>query len=214
MKKQINPTIKAHLIRGAFYLLLLLAICAIPFALAQRNTAKQSLAKPVGAYIPQVAHSSDRTLSADEALAMKLKPAGNPAALTNAELLKNPLATLNQRSPLIPLAYTEKAPYPFSGGVDRHATASFNNFLYAIGGEFFNGSTFAITDKLQRFDPVGNAWVELAPMPSVYDNNEACAMNGKIYVPGGYAGSGPPFSAVHFRITSTPCALDRATAST
>src|SRR6478752_1133056 len=38
MKKQINPTIKAHLIRGAFYLLLLVAVCAIPFALAQRNT--------------------------------------------------------------------------------------------------------------------------------------------------------------------------------
>ena len=39
MKKQINPTIKAHLIRGAFYLLLLVAVCAIPFALAARNTA-------------------------------------------------------------------------------------------------------------------------------------------------------------------------------
>src|SRR5437764_6895443 len=37
MKKQINPTIKAHLIRGAFYLLLLIAVCAIPFALAQRS---------------------------------------------------------------------------------------------------------------------------------------------------------------------------------
>src|SRR5882724_8820497 len=41
MKKQINPTIKAHLIRGAFYLLLLVAVCAIPFALAQRNTIKR-----------------------------------------------------------------------------------------------------------------------------------------------------------------------------
>ena len=39
MKKQINPTIKAHLIRGAFYLILLVAVCAIPFALAARNTA-------------------------------------------------------------------------------------------------------------------------------------------------------------------------------
>ena len=37
MKKQINPTIKAHLIRGAFYLILLVAVCAIPFALAERN---------------------------------------------------------------------------------------------------------------------------------------------------------------------------------
>ena len=40
MKKQINPTIKAHLLRSAFYLLLLLAVCAIPFALAQRKTTK------------------------------------------------------------------------------------------------------------------------------------------------------------------------------
>jgi hypothetical protein len=43
MKKQINPTIKAHLIRGAFYLLLLIAICAIPFALAQRNVGKRTV---------------------------------------------------------------------------------------------------------------------------------------------------------------------------
>src|SRR3954465_11743804 len=40
MKKQINPNVKAHLVRGAFYLLLLLAVCVIPFALAQRTTAK------------------------------------------------------------------------------------------------------------------------------------------------------------------------------
>src|ERR1041385_4301826 len=48
MKKQINPTIKAHLIRSAFYLLLLLAIVAIPFALAQsrsRGTARETMAK-------------------------------------------------------------------------------------------------------------------------------------------------------------------------
>jgi hypothetical protein len=48
MKKQINPTIKAHLIRGVFYLLLLLAVCAIPFALAQRDTNKRSAAGVCG----------------------------------------------------------------------------------------------------------------------------------------------------------------------
>src|SRR5438105_11738000 len=49
MKKQINPTTKAHLIRGAFYLLLLLVVCAIPFALAQsrsRGTIKRGVANP------------------------------------------------------------------------------------------------------------------------------------------------------------------------
>ena len=42
MKKQIMPNIKGHLIRGAFYLLLFLAVCVIPFALGQRTTERQS----------------------------------------------------------------------------------------------------------------------------------------------------------------------------
>ena len=52
MKKQINPTIKAHLIRGAFYLLLLLAVCAVPLALAQRNT-KRGVANSVAKFASQ-----------------------------------------------------------------------------------------------------------------------------------------------------------------
>jgi len=47
VKKQINSSIKAHLLRSALILLSLLAICAIPFALAQsrsRETTKRSVA--------------------------------------------------------------------------------------------------------------------------------------------------------------------------
>src|SRR5437764_4439515 len=54
MKKQINPTIKAHLIRGAFYLLLLIAVCAIPFALAQRSRLLPSNL-PAGPNLPRIA---------------------------------------------------------------------------------------------------------------------------------------------------------------
>src|SRR6267143_5371334 len=54
MKKQINPTIKAYLIRGAFYLLLLLAVCAIPFALAQRNKQSKQFQQAPGAGSPVV----------------------------------------------------------------------------------------------------------------------------------------------------------------
>src|SRR5690348_13751593 len=46
MKKQIHPSIKAHLLRSVFYLLLLVAVCAIPFALAQsgsRGTTKRTV---------------------------------------------------------------------------------------------------------------------------------------------------------------------------
>src|SRR5437867_589276 len=42
MKKQINPSIKAHLLWSALILLALVAVSAIPFALAQRNSVKQN----------------------------------------------------------------------------------------------------------------------------------------------------------------------------
>ena len=41
MKKS-NPTIKAQILRSAFYLLLLVGVCAIPFALAQRSFDSQT----------------------------------------------------------------------------------------------------------------------------------------------------------------------------
>ena len=57
MKKQSNPSIKAHLLWRALILLSLLAVCAIPFTMAQQNApgrrkpaippdAKRRLAKP------------------------------------------------------------------------------------------------------------------------------------------------------------------------
>ncbi|HST03873.1 MAG TPA: S-layer homology domain-containing protein [Chloroflexia bacterium] len=85
-----------------------------------------------------------------------------------------------------PMAYVEKAPAPV--GTDRHASATVGNYLYILGGEFFNGS-YAVTSTVQRYDSSSNTWVFLASLPTPYNNNEACAMNGKIYVPGGYTGS-------------------------
>lgn len=41
MKREITPSTKAHLVRGAFYLLLLAAVCLIPFALAQRTAGER-----------------------------------------------------------------------------------------------------------------------------------------------------------------------------
>src|SRR5438552_13320054 len=41
MKKQIAPSVKAHLIRGGFYLLLLVSVPTIPFALGQRQSRGQ-----------------------------------------------------------------------------------------------------------------------------------------------------------------------------
>ena len=45
MKKQIDSNIETHLLGGTFYVLRLVTVCAIPFALAQRNATAQSVAK-------------------------------------------------------------------------------------------------------------------------------------------------------------------------
>src|SRR4026208_2352713 len=52
MKKQLNPTIKGHLIRSVFYVLLLLAVCVIPFSLAQRSTSKHGAALSRASAVP------------------------------------------------------------------------------------------------------------------------------------------------------------------
>ena len=62
-KKQINPAIKAHLIRSALYLLFLLAACAIPFALAQRSTEGHSTSENTK-QLPMTSRESDRDAGA------------------------------------------------------------------------------------------------------------------------------------------------------
>src|ERR1044071_7262406 len=57
MKKQ-DSSIKAQIIRSAFILLSLVAVCAIPFALAQRNGARRSAAKPNPALFSAQSHLS------------------------------------------------------------------------------------------------------------------------------------------------------------
>src|SRR6266478_8261051 len=56
MKKQINPNVRAHLIRGAFYLLLLLAVCVIPFALGQRRARAGSISQRTMTFTERVAY--------------------------------------------------------------------------------------------------------------------------------------------------------------
>ena len=86
MKKQINPTIKAHLIRSAFYLLLLVAVCAIPFALAQRNKLNSTQAQPTKAPPTKVQAA---------AAAGKVFQSGAPGSLTGRAAQRNPATGQN-----------------------------------------------------------------------------------------------------------------------
>ncbi len=71
MKKQLHPADKAYLIRRAFYLLLLVAVWAMPFALAQRSAIRRSVGKPGGALsrVPEVPQLTSARLGAHIMLA-------------------------------------------------------------------------------------------------------------------------------------------------
>jgi hypothetical protein len=76
MKKQTNSTIKAHLIRGAFYLLLLVAVCAIPFALAQRAISAPAATDIFKTVQLQLPHYIVTGASADERVLNAAIPGG------------------------------------------------------------------------------------------------------------------------------------------
>ena len=87
MKTQIHPTIKAHLLRSAVYLLLLVAVCVIPFALAQRNAAERAIT-------PQV---NNQNLTVDSA------PAGFKVSQSATEEAAKASAPTLDRTWLLPL---------------------------------------------------------------------------------------------------------------
>jgi predicted outer membrane repeat protein len=91
LKKRTNVTIRAHLLRGAFYLLLLLAVCVIPFALAQRTTAKGN--KPANLITVTNANDSgpgslrQALADAQDGDTINFDPSVNIVTLTTSELV-------------------------------------------------------------------------------------------------------------------------------
>lgn len=86
MKQHIHSTITAYLIRGAFYVLLLLMVSMTQSALAQRNTAKQSVA-----YLGRVTKGLTRvnnTLSGNTILVTNTNDSG-PGSLRDALAVAN-----------------------------------------------------------------------------------------------------------------------------
>lgn len=135
MKKQINPTIKAHLIRGAFYLLLLVTVCAIPFVLARpgiRGATKS------GARLPQ--------LSSAKAILDQLPAAQRPVPLPHPRGIKGnkTIAKLIGRVPL------------FTYMVDD-GTAE-DSIGLTSGGTFVACNKFAVTGGNNVINSISIAW--------------------------------------------------------
>src|SRR5215217_6541102 len=117
-------------------------------------------------------------------------------ALSNAEVAKTGEVGNSKDTTNSPQVFVNKAAVPVP--TDRHASAGTATHLYVLGGEYYTGSAYAITSTVQRYDPAADTWAFVAPMPASFTNMEACTMNGKIYVPGGYSGTGPPFNSTFY----------------
>jgi Kelch motif protein len=165
MKTQINPRIRAHCIRGAFYLLLLIAVWAIPFAQAKWKTSKpgkQSL-RPV---------TSDISAASDSIQKYDLSmPAGTPT----------PTPTCG--GPVVWQAGPDQPPARYA----FQAALGTDNKLYVAGGQTAD-MVPTLYDQVSRYDYTTNTWSNVAPLPVPLSQAAMGAWNGKIYVAGGFIG--------------------------
>ena len=141
MKKQINPTVKAHLIRGAFYLLLLMAVCAIPFALAQRNKlsstkAQATKAPPTKA---QIAAASGKVFQSGAPASLAGQRSQRQARVYNGPVF--PLSSVRTQGtamqvtvPMPSLPRTSQVPLNTSGPLAAHVIAGATDAESAAGG--------------------------------------------------------------------------------
>ena len=114
VKAYISSTIKAHLIRGAFYLLLLLAVCVIPFALGQRTTAKGN--RPASTITVTNGNDSgsgslrQALAQANDGDTINFDPSVNLVTLTTAELVITKSITISASPQMVTVQRASQAP--------------------------------------------------------------------------------------------------------
>jgi len=71
------------------------------------------------------------------------------------------------------------------------ALVPFRGLLYAIGGESAQG----VSNAVERFDPLQNAWKSLARKPTAVAEAQGAVLGERIYIPGGRDAQGHPTAA-------------------
>jgi sugar lactone lactonase YvrE len=210
MKKQINPTINAHLIRGAFYLLLLLAVCVIPFALAQRNSGKlsNSLTRqenpgqlhrlpPVLARMIEPASQNQHLLPYDASWV----PTGS---LVTAREYQT--ATLLPNGNVLVAAGDDNSGGLSSAELYDPATGTWSSTGSLVTGRFHDTATLLPNGQVlvaggenstgylssaELYDPATGSWSSTGSMGDArWDHTATLLPNGQVLVAGGYGNSG------------------------
>jgi hypothetical protein len=199
MKKQINPNIKAHLIRSGFYVLLLLAVCVIPFALGQRNIGRlaptlKTFRADGKAARPQLPQGTCPTpWSFVASMPIDLYGAGGASDGTfyysagGYSFSSDPptLDVLNRYDPATD-TWTPLEPMPQAAIMPTAVYYPPTNKIYVFGGE--DGDSGVNYDITRIYDIASGTWSTGTPMPGVisFAAGGYVPGNGKIYIISGY----------------------------
>jgi hypothetical protein len=81
--------------------------------------------------------------------------------------------------------------------VHRHIAATDGTYLYLIGGQ-----DPYLSSSVYRYDPEIATWLVLEDIPSPYSNSDGAYLDGRIYIPSGFADSdadpNQPYEGIHY----------------
>ena len=183
MEKQCGLIIEAHLLRGGFFLLLFLAICVIPLALAQREANKRSIA-------PQGACPTPWTFVAD----MPVDVYGAACATDGTFIycaggysfsLPGLVPQLIRYDPATN-AWMALQPIPIPSSEASAVYYPPMNQICVFGGVDIDAQT--VNNLNQIYDIASNTWSIGPPLPDVRTDMASGynPANGKIYLIGGF----------------------------
>src|SRR6266478_5596840 len=196
MKKQTEPNIKAHLLRGAFYLLLLVALCLIPFALGQRSTTKQSaVAVPLllGSAPVSPLSGSDAPFTFDNTGSLNTARYVHTATLLpNGKVLVAGGGTGVSELSSAELYDPASGSWSPTGSLttarnDHTATLLPSGKVLVAGGDSSSG----YLTSAELYDPASGTWSATGSLNTARDNHTATLLpSGKVLVAGGFNSSG------------------------
>src|SRR5262245_1444118 len=188
MKKQTNPNTTAHIVRSAFYVLLLLAVCVIPFALAQRSTGKR-------AFVPRVPRGTCPTPWSSVA-DMPLDLTYNAGVSDGTYFYSisgftfsifNTVTSVYRYNPGTNI-WDTRADIPL--GALGHVAVYYppTNKIYVFGGQDNSFPTPNLFNNTQIYDIATDSWTAGAAMPDVgsFMATGYVPSTGKIYIISGY----------------------------
>jgi N-acetylneuraminic acid mutarotase len=187
----ISFTSKTRLVRGVFYLLLLIAVCAIPFGLAERNTTKPE--KPwLSSVMVGISAATDSICGWQPGPDQPPARYAFQAALGSDNML---YVAGGQTADMVPTLYDQVSRYDYTTNtwsnvaplpvpLGQASIGAWNGKIYVAGG-FTGGSN--VTNALRIYDIASNTWTSGANMPTSPGVEAAAGavVNGKFYVMGG-----------------------------